>query len=144
MFGVISISLYNPQYELTLFKINMEPNTSYDSSDGGPYFINQQPLPNSTVVLILGILSIPGCWCLFGLVPGIIALVLAKKASLLYSNEPGKYTRASINNMNAGKICAITGTIFSGIYLIFFIIKILLGTALGTIYTGFSGHSLYH
>ena len=37
----------------------------------------QQPLPNSTAVLVLGILSIAICWCygLFGVTMGIIALV---------------------------------------------------------------------
>ncbi len=41
----------------------------------------KQELPNSTGVLVLGILSIVFCWCygIPGLVLGIIALVMSKK-----------------------------------------------------------------
>ena len=84
---------------------------------------NQQALPNSTAVLVLGIVSIPTCFCygIIGVVCGIIALVLASKASRLYKEFPESYTRSSFNNMNAGKICAIIGVSLSGLYFLYWI-----------------------
>ena len=80
-------------------------------------------LPNATVVLVLGIISIPGCCCygILGAICAIIALVLAKSATNLYVSDPGRYTESSYKNMNAGKICAWIGLILSIIYLIFII-----------------------
>jgi len=98
----------------------------------------QQQLPNSTAVLVLGILSIAICWCygLFGITMGIIALVLAGKARTLYNANPEQYTMGSYKNMNAGRICAIIGTILSSLYLVFIIIYLLvIGAALGTLFT---------
>ena len=45
-------------------------------------FQTKQPLPNATAVLVLGIISIVGCFCygIVGLICGIIALILASKA----------------------------------------------------------------
>jgi hypothetical protein len=81
-------------------------------------------LPNATVILVLGIISIVGCCCTYGIlgiVCGIIALVLAKTATNLYVSDPGKFTESSYKNMNAGKICAWIGLIPSILYLIFMI-----------------------
>lgn len=88
--------------------------------------IQQRPLPNSTIVLVLGILSIVLCFCygIIGLVLGIIALVLAKKDRKLYDANPEWYTQASFKNLNAGKICAIIGLSFSALYIIYVIIII--------------------
>ena len=46
----------------------------------------QQPLPNATPVLVLGILSIVMCFCygILGLILGIIALVLSASSKRLY------------------------------------------------------------
>ncbi len=87
----------------------------------------QQPLPNATGVLVLGILSIVFCLCYgLGLILGIIALVLAVKSKKLYANAPELYTQASFKNLNAGRICSIIGVILSVIYIayIIFIISI--------------------
>ena len=80
-------------------------------------------LPNATVVLVLGILSIVTCCCygVVGVICGIIALVLAKSATNLYISYPGKYTEDSYKNMNAGKICAWIGIVLSALYLFFMI-----------------------
>jgi len=80
-------------------------------------------LPNATVVLVLGIVSIVTCCCygIIGMISAIIALVLAKSATSLYVSDPGKYTEGSYKNMNAGKTCAWIGLILSAIYLIFLI-----------------------
>lgn len=87
---------------------------------------NQQTLPNSTGVLVLGILSIVFCWCygFIGAALGIIALVLASKANKLYQSYPDSYTESSFKNMKAGKICAIIGLSLSSLYLIYFIVII--------------------
>lgn len=88
----------------------------------------QLPLPNSTAVLVLGILSIVFCWCLgiVGITLGIIALVLAGKASKLYQENPGKFTPGSMSNLKAGKICGIIGLCLSAIYIVYLIIYLLI------------------
>jgi len=95
----------------------------------------QVPLPNATAVLVLGIISIVGCFCygLVGLVCGIIAVVLASKDLKLYNASPAAYTLSSYNNLKAGRVCGIIGLILSGIYvavLVFYIVVI--GTAILT------------
>ncbi len=93
----------------------------------------QQQLPNATAVLVLGIISIVGCFCygIIGLILGIIALVLSGKAIKLYNQNPALYTEASFKNLKAGKVCAIVGTCISAAYLIFLIIYIcIIGAAI--------------
>ena len=86
----------------------------------------KQNLPNATAVLVLGIISIIGCCCygLIGTICGIIALVLASKDSRRYAATPQLFTTSSYNNLKAGRICAIIGTIISILYLIAIIIII--------------------
>jgi len=86
----------------------------------------KQNLPNATAVLVLGIISIIGCCCygLIGTICGIIALVLASKDSRRYMATPQLFTISSYNNLKAGRICAIIGTIISILYLIAIIIII--------------------
>lgn len=86
-------------------------------------FVQQRPLPNATAVLVLGIISIIGCFCygIVGLICGIIALVLAGKDKAKYNASPELYTEGSLKNLNAGRICAIIGTILSAIYIAFVI-----------------------
>ena len=93
---------------------------------------SQQNLPNATAVLVLGIVSIAVCFCygVFGLICGIIALVLAKKDTALYLSMPGQYTPASFQNIKAGKICSIIGLILSGLCLLIFVFYfVIIGTA---------------
>ncbi len=97
----------------------------------------QQELPNSTGVLVLGILSIVFCFCygIFGIVFGIIALAMAKKATNLYLSTPDKFTEGSFKNMKAGKVCAIVGLCLSSIYAIIAIIYIaVIGAAFGSVF----------
>ncbi|GGX32704.1 CCC motif membrane protein [Aquimarina muelleri] len=77
----------------------------------------KQQLPNATLVLIFGITSIVTCFCygILGLIFGVIALVLAKKAKDLYLVNPELYL--GYDNLKAGKICAIIGVILSSLYL---------------------------
>ena len=84
----------------------------------------QIALPNASVVLVLGIISIVGCCCSYGLVGiicAVIALVLAKSASNQYASDPQRYTQSSYSNMNTGKICAIVGLVLSIVAIIYMI-----------------------
>ena len=91
-------------------------------------YTGQLAVPDSTAVLVLGILSIVFCCCygVIGLVLGIIALVLANKGNQFYILDPAKYTLTSFNNLKAGKICAIIGLSISALYIIFLVIAILI------------------
>jgi hypothetical protein len=91
----------------------------------------QKELPNSTAVLVLGIISIASCWCwgIPGLTCGIVAIVLASKSEVLYSAEVSAYKAVSYSNLKAGKICAIIGVCLSGLIFISVVIKIALGAA---------------
>ena len=86
----------------------------------------QQPVPNSTAVLVLGILSIVFCWCygIIGIVLGIISVVLGGKGKKLYDENPGMYTVGSFNNLKAGRVCGIIGLSLSILYLVIIIIYI--------------------
>lgn len=80
--------------------------------------MEKQPVPNSTLVLVFGILSILTCCCygVLGLIFGIVALVLAKKANEAYLQNPELYTGYS--NVKTGRILAIIGIILSVLYLV--------------------------
>jgi hypothetical protein len=83
----------------------------------------QQSLPNSTIVLVLGILSIAFCCCygILGLIPAIIALVLSKKDKALYAVNPAIYSLSSFKNLNAGRICAIIGLVLNILSLLYYV-----------------------
>jgi hypothetical protein len=74
-------------------------------------------LPGETAILILGIVSIVLFCGLVGFVCGIIALVKAKKAILLYQMYPDDFSDASYRTVNNGRTCALIGVILSSIYL---------------------------
>ncbi|RXJ51395.1 CCC motif membrane protein [Gelidibacter gilvus] len=79
--------------------------------------MEKQQLPNSTLILVFGIISIVTCCCygVIGLPLGIIALVLANKATALYATDPELYT--GFQNVKTGKILAIIGIILNAIFL---------------------------
>ncbi|AUP81139.1 CCC motif membrane protein [Flavivirga eckloniae] len=83
--------------------------------------MEQQKLPNSTLILVFGILSIVTCCCygIVGLILGVVALVLAKKATQLYAENPEDYT--GFQNVKTGKVLAIIGIVLSLLYAIFVI-----------------------
>lgn len=94
---------------------------------------SKEILPNSTAVLILGILSIIVC-CFLGLIMAIIALVMASRGKALYEANPGLYSESSWNNMKAGRICAIIGLILSLLVsLYYFILIAIVGAAFSLI-----------
>ena len=87
--------------------------------------MEKQSLPNSTLILVLGILSIITCCCygVPGLILGIIVLVLAKKAKEIYMADPELYT--GYNNVKTGKILAVIGLVLSALYVILMIVMLI-------------------
>jgi len=83
--------------------------------------MEKQQLPNSTLILVFGIISIVTCCCygIIGLIFGIIALVLASKATKLYVANPDLYS--DYNNVKIGKILAIIGLVLNAIYLLYIV-----------------------
>lgn len=84
--------------------------------------MNQQNLPNATISLVLGILSIITCCCFgpLGIIIGGIGLYLANKDEALYQTNPGQYL--NYGNVKAGKTLSIIGIILgilSTAYIIF-------------------------
>jgi hypothetical protein len=95
----------------------------------------QIPVPNSTAVLVLGIISIPVCLCYFlagipGLALSIISLVLSRKGQVAYETNPALYTVSSYNNLKAGKICAIIGLILNALCMLIVICAIIFAVSL--------------
>ena len=105
----------------------MEERSIFDQS-GRPYNA-QQPLPNATAVLVLGILSI--VLCFIGVVLAIIALVLAGKDNRLYAASPEVYTPGSYNNLKTGRICSIIGLILNGLLCLFYAAVIIFALSVG-------------
>lgn len=81
--------------------------------------MEQQKLPNTTLILVFGILSIVTCCCygIIGLILGIVAIVLAKKSIAIYNAAPESYS--GIQNIKTGRILAIIGVSLSVLYLLF-------------------------
>jgi hypothetical protein len=82
-----------------------------------------QKLPNSDLVLTMGICSIIGslfCCGPFGGIFSIIGLVNAKKAERLYKANPEAYM--GYNNVNTGRILSWIGLVIAAIMLVFFIL----------------------
>lgn len=87
-----------------------------------------QPLPNSTAVLVLGIISIASVFCsygLFGIVLGILGLVLSGNPLSLYSENPEAYTESSYKNLKAGRICSIIGLSLGGLFILLGILALI-------------------
>lgn len=91
-------------------------------NQNSPQFSNGN-LPNSTAVLVLGIISIVGClfYAIPGIVCGIIAMVLHKKDKQIYLTNPPMY-EASFKNSKAGYVCAIIGLTLSILFIVFLVI----------------------
>jgi len=83
--------------------------------------MEKQTLPNSTLILVMGILSILGCCCygIPGLIFAIIAIVLSNKATKLYMEAPENYS--GYGNVKAGKIMGIIGIVLSIVFVLIII-----------------------
>jgi hypothetical protein len=95
----------------------MEEQTN-QTSGGNPYHSPlQMNLPNSNTILVLGILSLLFCWwhilSIMGIVLSIVTFVLARKELFLFYSRPNDFTVSSLNNVKAGRVCAIIGLIIS-------------------------------
>ncbi len=86
----------------------------------------QQTLPNATIALVLGILSIPSCCCygILGLILGVVAWMLGGNDIKRYYQNPGVYTDGSFKNAKAAKVCGIIGASLGALYLLIIIIFI--------------------
>lgn len=84
--------------------------------------MEKQNLPNSMLILVLGILSIVTCCCygVPGLIIGVIAFILARNADKMYREDPDLYE--GYNNVKTGKVLAIIGVILSLLFIIVIII----------------------
>ncbi len=84
----------------------------------------QKDLPNSTTILVLGILSLIFCWCygFIGLVLGIIAVALSNGQRRLYLESPGEYTENSYRNVNSGRTCGIIAICIAAVIMLIAII----------------------
>ena len=79
--------------------------------------MEQQKLPNATLIMVFGIISIITCCCygVIGLIFGVIALVLANKAMKLHAENPEMYE--GLQTVKTGRILAIIGIILNVLYL---------------------------
>lgn len=84
--------------------------------------MEKKNLPNSMLILVLGILSIVTCCCygIPGLIIGVIAFILARNADKMYREDPDLYE--GYNNVKAGKVMALIGIILSLLFIIAIII----------------------
>jgi hypothetical protein len=103
-----------------------DPMSQQINNIGNPYNQNvyQQKIPNGEAVLVLGIIAIVSSFCygFFGLVLGIVALILANSANKTYLMNPNAYSPASYNNLKAGKVCAIIGIVLGSLIILSVII----------------------
>jgi hypothetical protein len=83
--------------------------------------MEKQQIPNGTLVLVMGILSIVGCCCygLPGVIFGIVAVILGNKATKLYMEAPENYS--GYGNVKAGKIMGIIGIVLSILMVLFYV-----------------------
>ena len=98
---------------------------NFDKYSQGNSNFNQQfgnqPVPNSTGSLVLGILSIIFCG-IIGMILGIIAIILANQGEKAYVANPQNFTEASYKNLKAGKTCGIIGICIQSAVIIFIVI----------------------
>lgn len=87
--------------------------------------MEKQTLPNSTLILVFGILSLVTCCCygVFGLIFGIIAIILANSATKTYLENPELYS--GYQNAKTGKILAIIGVCLSALYIAYLIYSLI-------------------
>lgn len=87
-----------------------------------------RPLPNSTLILVLGILSLLGvcCYGFMGILLGVIALVLARQEQKRYNRSPAEFTASSYSQLKIGRICAILGLVLSLLFFGFVALMIML------------------
>jgi len=110
----------------------MENTQNYNQSPQGGNPIPPQPnngpqgfqeLPNATTTLVMGILSIAGCW-LYGVISVVLAIIglsMGSKGKKLYAQNPGLYTESSYKNLKAGHTMSLIGLILSSFWILIII-----------------------
>ncbi|WP_046745764.1 CCC motif membrane protein [Kordia zhangzhouensis] len=80
--------------------------------------MEQRNLPNATLIVVLGALSIIGC-CFYyvGLILGLIALYYGFKATKLYKEDPSAWDNHS--TVVIGKVLAIIGIVLNVLSILF-------------------------
>jgi hypothetical protein len=104
----------------------------YSSQPSGGNFYHsplQVNLPNSNTILILGILALVFCWwhilSIIGIILSIVTLSLARKELFIFEAQPNNFTLSSLNNVKAGRVCAIIGLIISVLVFVFALLMII-------------------
>ena len=100
----------------------MEPESHHNT--GYPQGRGMLTTPNSTEVMVLGILSIVFCWCwgILSIILGIVTLVLASQGEKEYRKNPYAYTEVSHRNLRTGRTCAFVGLCLAAVTIIAVII----------------------
>ncbi len=74
--------------------------------------MEQQKLPNGTMIIVLGILGyLCCCFAGIGIIPSAIAFFMAKKSEKMYAENPELYDNAS--QIKTGKIIALIAVILN-------------------------------
>jgi len=83
--------------------------------------MQQKQLPNATLVLVFGIISIVLCWCygIIGLPLGIVAIILGNKAIKVDQQQPDVYL--GVQNAKIGKILGIIGVILNLLFIAYIV-----------------------
>lgn len=82
--------------------------------------MEQQKLPNATVIIVLGILGyVCCCFAGIGIIPAGIAFYLALKSEKMYKENPEMYD--NYNQIKTGKIVALVALILSALMIVRFI-----------------------
>lgn len=77
-----------------------------------------EKLPNSSGVLVLGIIGLVLFFNLIGLICCIISVSMSSGALRAYNADPMRYDEASYKQVKSGKTCAIIGMSLFGFVLI--------------------------
>lgn len=75
----------------------------------------KEDLSGAGGVLAMGIISIPFCMSLIGLILAIVTLTKSKQLISLYNEYPDNYTESSLKRVNAGRVCAIVSLSLLGL-----------------------------
>ncbi|HEA22586.1 hypothetical protein LCGC14_1325270 [marine sediment metagenome] len=83
--------------------------------------MEEQKLPNVTLIIILGIASIVLCWCygVLGLILSIVGLILASNSKKSYLQNPEAYS--DYGTLKTAKIISIIGLVLNLLFILFIV-----------------------
>lgn len=81
--------------------------------------MEEQKLPNVTIILVLGIASILLCWCygILGLILSVVGLILAMNSTKTYKESPEDYT--NYGALKTAKLINIIGLVLNILFILF-------------------------